>query len=194
MEHVRAGDINIEQLLVLLDEISPAVAEGKPPWVWITTVEEWVLDNWPGTDGKVLAYRAGTTASKRAVKELIGLSDSGCVFMPEYEVRWRRMEPYRAGTCRVRVAGQTGMLPGRAGELLGRELSLETPDVERFFRLWGEHSEFTGNDWVELRIPHRLRYPLPVNRFVWLSVALIVDDCGRVQYVRWRELTVKRNV
>jgi hypothetical protein len=64
--------------------------------------------------------------------------------------------------------------------------------------LWGELSPQTRgrggapDEWIELRIPHRLRYPVPAPNCRYAGVKAHVtvweNDRGEVQFVQLRDL------
>jgi hypothetical protein len=55
----------------------------------------------------------------------------------------------------------------------------------------------TPHEWIDLRIPHRLRYPVPAQPppqgriIVWMQVEIWQDSGGTPQLIRLRDLLAK---
>lgn len=187
---VRAGDLKGDELQRLLSKVQASGGEEPPAWFWLTTPDEWTIERWRGLEARVPVYQTQRSGGERAVGELVSKSEWGCIFQPLWELRWRRLEPFVDGRFRVRFAGEPGDdLQATLEELLRCALDVEGWQAEqRKYRLWGEHSEATDPDWIELRIPHRFRYPVPTARYVWLEATLMRDRQGVLQLVRWQRL------
>jgi hypothetical protein len=82
---------------------------------------------------------------------------SGRLFAPDWELRWRVLPCLGERRCRAVYLGQQDWCPER---LRPRELNGLTPARGEAI-LWGQQTGRTPGEWVELRIPHRFRYPVP---------------------------------
>lgn len=193
---LRAGDRTPEQLTELLTGL--CFPEGEVVRAWLEGVDGWSLDYWPGTAGRILWCGAGCEPTEETVTQLLPRLTGGRVFAPAGELRWRVLPVLGASSCRTVYLGNdlesVRDLPV-SYELAGLEpRSAEHP-------LWGLLTDTTrgqGGDadaWVELRVPHRFRYPVSLQALssagrvaVKALVETWVNAAGEAQFVRLCDL------
>jgi hypothetical protein len=122
--------------------------------------------------------------------DCLGRCQAGRIFAPSGELKWRLIGP---GCCRALFLGSADWV----GEGLKPRSELQglSPKKLRCF-LWGQQSARTPGEWVELRIPHRFRYPLdaqPPAGADTLGARVVVevwsDASGEPHFVRLCDLT-----
>jgi hypothetical protein len=184
---LRAADLEPAELPELL--AAWPITDGRSAWIWLEAADGFTLDAWSGCAGKLFWYQAGKLPEKLPVAEVLPRILSGRLFSPDGELRWRFLPILGNRSIRAVVLGKTE-LAERFGRLSPRsELdSLSRSTME--YQLWGQQTPDTPGEWIELRIPHRFRYPVeagvPVSGrvLVKLEVELWRDRAGRVQFVR----------
>lgn len=192
MAELRAADIAPSELAELLSDAKPAA--GETAWCWLEAPDAWALDKWPGLDGQITVQRAHRLPDREAAADFLRRASSGRVFAPSGELRWRVLPALGDHPVRVVFLGENwsgSSLNGLAArtELQGLVRSEET------YPLWGQQTQATQDAWVELRIPHRLHYPVDVGGtdrgriIVRLGVQLWKDRRGVVQLLRLCSLT-----
>ncbi len=192
---LRAGDLKPGELVELLASLR--FPEGQTARAWLDGLGGWSLDYWPGVEGKVRWYRAGNAVEERGVRELLPRLVSGRVFAPTGELRWRWLPALGEQSCRTVYLGEEGA----PSELEARpELSQLERGPRAEYPLWGLLTEATrghgegADEWVELRVPHRFRYPVDVSglRAERVAVKAIVetwvDGRGEPHFVRLCDL------
>jgi hypothetical protein len=192
MPELRAADMTPEDLAALLAEVGPPA--GEPSWCWLEAPDGWVLDEWPGVAGPVSLQRANDVPRPEPLRALLPRVLAGRVFGPSGELRWRVLPALGSQPCRVTFLGDNWSGGRLAALPLRPELNGLTP-AEESYPLWGQQTHATPGEWVELRIPHRLVYPVrgPApgdgRVVVRLDVQLWKDSRGEVQFLRLCSLT-----
>jgi hypothetical protein len=153
---LKCADLSRGGLLDLLGQV-PAEPD-EPVRLWLEGVDGWSLAFWPGTDGKVPWCGAGREPLECPVRELVGGSLSGRIFAPSGELRWRVLPALGEACCRTVFLGWRDWLPGQLGERSEVLADLTHRTGEAI--LWGQKTSHSGDDWIELRVPHRFRYPV----------------------------------
>ena len=114
-------------------------------------------------------------------------STAGRLFAPDGELRWRVIPALGEECWRTVFLGHADWT-GAALEDCTDHLHGLQPGRDRFF-LWGKQSDATPGEWIELRIPHRFRYPVggnPVN--VMALVEQWRDAAGETHFCRLCDL------
>jgi hypothetical protein len=152
---LRARDLTPDELAGLLSTLR--FLGDRKVRSWLDGVDGWSLAYWPGIEGSVLWYGAGRAPTDKPLRELLPRLVGGRVFAPAGELRWRRLPALGASSCRTVYLGEDldsvaalDVLPEFAGLSAHRD---EHP-------LWGLLTSATPDAWVELRVPHRFRYPV----------------------------------
>lgn len=194
---LRAGDLKPAELTELL--ISLRFPEEQTPRAWLDGIDGWSLDYWRGVDGNILWYRAGHTPQQSLVRDLLPRLTGGRVFAPTGELRWRLIPALGKYSCRTVYLGDD--LDVLASLKARPELQGVKPRPEKDeYPLWGLLTSATrgadsdADEWVELRIPHRFRYPVDTAGLraervaVKAVVETWVDGRGEAHFVRLCDL------
>jgi hypothetical protein len=186
---LEAGDLTPGGLRSLLEALRP----DERPRLWLEGPDGWALDWWPGLAGTVGWYGANRPRQERPVASLLTTATAGRLFALSGELRWRVL-PVLGERC-VRTVFLGNSPWGKAGLLRPRPEVLRdlTKRPEKAL-LWGQRTARSGDDWIELRIPHRFRYPVaaetPASGRVGVQAVLEVweDVQGEPHFVRLCEL------
>jgi hypothetical protein len=191
---LRAKDLTPDELAGLLAALR--FPESAKVRAWLEGPDGWSLAYWPGTGGSVLWYGAGRLATEQAVQDLLPRLVGGRIFAPAGELRWRTLPALGARTCRTVYLGQD--LDTVASLEVRYELAgLQARSAEH--PLWGLLTAATRGQggepdaWVELRVPHRFRYPVePIPAAERVAVKAVVetwiDVRGDAHFVRLCDL------
>lgn len=188
-EILRADDLTLGDFLELLQTIR-VPDDGVRPRVWLVTPDGWSMDFWPGWGGNIAWYAAGCKRSQADAADAVRRAAEGRVFHPSGELRWRVIPATNGRTHRVVFLGEVAWLDERWLRDEQAELLELQPRTEVLF-LWGEQTRQTPDEWVELRIPHRFRYPLEDERQsprVNLLADVWRDRRGEPHFLRFRDL------
>lgn len=186
-----AGDL----LPVELPEVLAAweaPAEDRT-WVWFDGVDGFTLDFWPGLDGQVLWYQAGELPTNRSVAEVLPNVSSGRVFSRAGELRWRRLPGLGERCIRVVFLG-SAHIGWKLPHLHPREELKGLYPQRAIYRLWGQQTVNTPGEWIDLRIPHRFRYPVQASApkagrlLAKLEVERWCNPAGQMEFVRLRQV------
>ena len=183
---LKAADLTPSSLLDLIKNLGPSAAEISRR-VWVEAPDGWAFDWWPGLAHDLNWCGAGREPVQECARDCLSRSTAGRLFAPDGELRWRVI-PALGETCWRAVflgAGDWvgGALQDNSGLLAGLR-----PHCDRYF-LWGQQTRATPGEWVELRIPHRFRYPVAGNpRSVSAVVEQWCDDVGEPHFLRLCDL------
>jgi hypothetical protein len=189
---LRASDLTPDELTQLLAGLR--FPQGEKTRAWLDGVDGWSLDYWPGVDGCVLWYGSGRAATEQLVRELLPHVMGGRIFAPAGELRWRRLPALGERSCRTVYVGRD--LDAVHNLELRYDLAGLTSQ-QREHPLWGLLSRGQDGEtdtWIELRMPHRFRYPVDAPDPSWPRVAVkaIVetwsDERGRPHFLRLCDL------
>lgn len=198
MSFLKIADLTQERFVELIGDIKPDNV-NRPGYVWLEAPDGWTFDWWDWTSEIVVPennneetrvntlHWRGTgqesVAEKEPAYDCLARSTAGRLFEPEGELRWR-MIPLLAETCyRVVFLGNTDWV-GTALKDHSDCLNDLHLYEDRFF-LWGQQTERTPKEWIELRIPHRFQYPVHGNPSrVKVLVEQWRDDTGATHFSR----------
>jgi hypothetical protein len=199
MSILRARDLEPAELTDLLTALR--FPEGLTARAWLDGLDGWSLDYWRGVDGKVLWYSASSRHSpeEKPVRDLLPRLAGGRIFAPAGELRWRLLPALGERCCRTVYLGDD--LAAVAGLAARTELEGVAPLPQKDeYPLWGLLTDATRgvgsapDEWVELRVPHRFRYPVDTAGLTADRVAVKaivetwVDACGEAHFVRLCDL------
>jgi hypothetical protein len=165
---LRAGDLDPRNLPELVGQIPNAGGLGSPPVrIWAEGADGWAFDFWRGLEDPIGWCAAGQEPTELTGRTVLERAESGRIFAPEGELRWRLVPADSPDTaaavhhCRLVFLGMHDWFPS-SGLLAPRtELDqLSRHESELDVLLWGQQTEHTPGEWIELRIPHRFRYPV----------------------------------
>ena len=172
------------------EEFVPLLKQASEAWqdeglrCWLAAPDGWSLDWWPGMAGRVRWYRACALAAESDAAEAAAKATEGRIFCPIGELRWRRLELRPDAPLRAVLLAQQGPI----GEQMTDRSELLAPwsPRRRTAYLWGQRTAESGQEWIELRIPQRFRYPVHgAPRFVRLVLEEWIDPVGVVQLARF---------
>lgn len=172
---------------LFLDLIAKLPAVNDSPRLWLEAPDGWAFDWWPGLEGKLHWCGAGREPVEEFARDCLSRSIAGRLFAPEGELRWRHIPALGLSCWRTVFLGNSDWV-GTALHDHSDSLHDLHPHQERFF-LWGQQTAETPNEWIELRIPHRFRYPVSGNPDrVKVVVEQWNDDNGELHFVRLCDL------
>jgi hypothetical protein len=162
---------------------------------WLEDAEGWTLDRWPGRAGCVRWYRAAQRVSQCRVDDVLPRLLQGRVFSPAGELRWRVLPALGETCCRTVYLGQRDTAPTASALKPPSHSGYDqwTCRSERY-PLWGQQTRRTPDSWIDLRIPHRLQYPVDTKlpdagrNIAYLKVETWYDTHGEPQWVRLCDL------
>jgi hypothetical protein len=190
MAVLRAKDLTLPELLALL------VNWGRGR-VWLDAPDGWALAYWPGLVGKLPLCSAGSEPGEVAAKDAVSRSVAGRLFDGAGELRWRQLPVMGLSAWRTVYLGED------AESVASLEKRSELDDLTNTkseHPLWGiltaaaRRNDDAQDEWVELRIPHRFRYPVdvPTPRPMALAVKAVVetwkDKRGEAHFMRLCDL------
>ena len=202
MAFLKASDLTQEQFIELIGNLQPNNVK-RPGYVWLEAPDGWAFDWWDwasellGPENNNEEPRVNTLhwcgtgqesiAEKEPAYDCLTRSTAGRLFDPAGELRWRTIPALGEACYRVVFLGNTDWV-GTALKDHSDSLNDLQPHADRFF-LWGQQTERTPKEWIELRIPHRFRYPVSgdPNR-VKVLVEQWRDDTGALHFSRLCDL------
>jgi hypothetical protein len=195
MTILRADDLAPSDLLHLLGELTfPAQEKVR---CWLDAPDGWALDYWPGPAGRVRWNGAGRDTTDEPLAALLPRVTQGRIFAPSGELRWRLLPALGDRCCRVMFLGAGWAGAALEGLPVRQELAGLSRDQETY-PMWGQQTSHTPGEWIDLRIPHRLRYPVDAAApergrvIAQVTVEIWKDGRGEPQFVRLCELTAKQ--
>jgi len=184
MAILKAGDLIRGELMELIQHLPWDGGAAEPARIWVEAADGWALDYWPAPGGTLGWCAAHRPPVRLPALECLQAARSGRIFTAAGELRWRVLDALAPRDCRVRFLGDRDAVPG---SLLDRSDALQglTAAHERYF-LWGQQTELTPGEWIELRIPHRFQYPVAGRpRGVRVLVEAWRDALGETHFERW---------
>ena len=186
---LKAKDLTQEQFLELIGKLQPD-NDKQLGYVWLEAPDGWAFDCWgwhPSFEGELSWCGAGREPIKESSQNCLTKSITGRLFAAEGELRWRTIPVLGEECWRTVFLGNDDWV-GTALDDHSSSLSNLQPHQDSFF-LWGQQTPSTPGEWVELRIPHRFRYPVPgkPNR-VKVLVEQWCDDTGAPHFFRLCDL------
>jgi hypothetical protein len=185
---LRANDLTLPELLALIGNWS----RGR---VWLDAPDGWALAYWPGLTGQLPWCSAGREPAEVAAEDAVSRSVAGRLFGNQGELRWRKLPALGESAWRTVYLGED------AESVASLEKRSELDDLtstKSEHPLWGiltaeaQRRGHAQDEWVELRIPHRFRYPVTVPTPPPLAVKLIVetwkDKRGEAHFMRLCDL------
>lgn len=198
---LKAADLTQEQFIKLIDNLQ-LNNDKQPGYIWLEAPDGWTLDWWDWKSELIVSEvvnneeprvhtvcwcGTGREAVEETAYDCLKRSTAGRLFAPAGELRWR-MIPFLDEACwRVVFLGNIDWV-GTALEDHSDTLNDLHPQEDRFF-LWGQQTLRTPDEWIELRIPQRFRYPVLGNLGrVKVIVEQWRDDTGVIHFFRLCDL------
>lgn len=187
---IRSGDLSTGGLLELLQVIK--FPDGEAVRCYLTAPDGWAFDYWPGTEGNVRWNQAARPQRDVPIREVIARLTEGRLFASSGELRWRSLRINDHPMCRAVFLGRGDVeTPGLENR---SHLELLTPQRQDLL-LWGQQTSQSPGEWIEMRIPHRLAYPVEVPPLdggrigVRLNVEVWANRRGEPQFQRLCDLS-----
>ena len=183
---LKAADLTRETFLGLITDLQQPDAGKFPGYIWLEAPDGWAFDWWDwhtGPEGNLKWCGAGREPVKELARDCLARSTAGRLFDRSGELRWRIIPALGQSCWRTVFIGNVDWV-GTALDDHSDCLDALHPRQDRFF-LWGQQTDATPGEWIELRIPHRFRYPISKNsRGVKVVVEQWEDDIGEPHFVR----------
>jgi len=183
---LKAGDIKPDELLLLIGGLQRREEETRLR-CWIEAPDGWSFDWWPGLDGELRWCRAARDPATQSATVAIERSTAGRLFAPDGELRWRYISALGDSCYRCVFLGHVDWGASRLDDH-SPELAALTRDSKQQL-LWGQQTDLTPGEWIELRIPHRFRYPTDGEpERVLLETEHWCDAIGQPHFIRLCDL------
>ncbi len=183
---LKAADLTQEEFLDLITGLHQPGADDSPGRIWLEAPDGWAFDWWywhAGPEGNLRWCCAGRGPVEEPGRACLARSTAGRLFAPNGELRWRTIPALGPSCWRAVFLG--------AADWVGAALDDHSTDLHGLqphpdgFLLWGQQTDDTPDEWIELRIPHRFRYPVAGNpRSVRVVIEQWRDDTGEPHFVR----------
>ena len=186
---LRAADLPPGGFLDLVADLDPAAAGAVQRRIWLEAADGWAFDWWRGAKHHLRWCGAGREPIDDAedARACLARSTAGRLFAPDGELRWRVIPALGERCWRTVFLGDNDWT-GPVLDDCSDGLTGLRPTRRRYF-LWGEQTRATPGEWIELRIPHRFRYPVSGDcRNVTAVVEQWVDDVGEMHFLRLCDL------
>lgn len=189
---LKAGDLTLPDLQRLLAELT--FPEAEQARCWLDAPDGWALDYWRGMNGIVRWNGAGRDPYDEPLKKVISRVTTGRLFTASGELKWRQLPVLGERSCRVVFIGK-GWASVSLETLPSREELADLSCDEATYPLWGQQTRHTPGEWIDLRIPHRLCYPVDAEMptqgrvITQVKVEIWKDRCGEPQFIRLCDLT-----
>ena len=183
---LKAADLTRHEFLDLVGNLDPQSAV-TPSRIWLEAADGWAFDWWPGLDHDLNWCGAGRESYAERAGGCLSRSTAGRLFAPDGELHWRVIPALGEACWRTTFLGD-GDWTATALEDCSDHLRGLAPKQERYF-MWGQQTAATPGEWIELRIPHRFRYPVASDpRHVLVVVEQWRDEVGEPHFLRLSDL------
>ena len=187
---LKAADLTQDCFLSLIENLCPSNVDLFPGYIWIEAPDGWAFDWWDWQSGLNSELRwcgAGREPVQECAKDCLIRSTAGRLFAPDGELRWRVIPALGQLCWRAVFLGTTDWVSAELEDHSDNLHDLK-PRRDSFF-LWGQQTDATPDEWIELRIPHRFRHPVSGKpRNVKVVVEQWNDDTGEPHFVRLYDL------
>lgn len=183
---LRAADLKPDEFLDLVGKLGPRNALPARR-IWLEAADGWAFDWWFDFDRDLNWCGSAREPYAESTRSCLSRSNAGRIFAPDGELRWRVI-PALGDACWRTIFLGDGDWPIATLVDYSEHLRELVPKQERYF-LWGQQTKITRGEWVELRIPHRFRYPVDGNpRHVLALAEQWYDDVGEPHFLRLSDL------
>ncbi len=183
---LRAADLKPGEFLDLVGKLVLRDVQ-TPRRIWLEAADGWAFDWWFGLDHDLNWCGAAREPYAELAGSCLSRSTAGRLFAPDGELRWRVIPALGDACWRTTFLGDVDWTGAALEDCSDRLRGLE-PKQERYF-LWGQQTTVTPGEWIELRIPHRFRYPVDGNPRLVMAVAeQWCDEIGEPHFLRLFDL------
>ena len=184
---LKAADLTPDGFLALVATLEPPNTGASLRRIWLEAADGWTLDWWAGLEQEIKWCGAGREPVEERTLACLSRSTAGRLFASDGELRWR-VVPALGESCWRTVFLGNADWAGATLEDHSEALKGLYPTRDRFF-LWGRRTGETPGEWIELRIPHRFRYPvIGDGGSVQVEVEQWRDEVGEPHFFRLRDL------
>ena len=184
---LKAADLTPNQFHDVVAELQLPTDGGDRGRIWLEAPDGWAFDWWRGIEHDFQWCGTGREPCEVDASDCLSRSTAGRLFAPDGELRWR-VVPALGATCwRTVFLGAADWAGTVLNDYSDHLRGLEQRRAHYF--LWGQQTKATPDEWIELRIPHRFRYPLTANsRNVKAVVEHWDDEIGETHFFRLCDL------
>lgn len=187
MACLRAADLTRAELLDLITNLDPPPNGTVPRRIWLEAADGWAFDWWRGVERDLHWCGAGREPIAERTGGCLSRSTAGRLFAPDGELSWRVIAALGETCWRTVFLGDANWTNAALADCSDVLETLQ-PKRERYY-LWGQQTEASPGEWIELRIPHRFRYPIAGgSRHVKAVVEQWRDDVGEPHFLRLCDL------
>ena len=187
MACLRAADLTRNGFLALVTNLDPPAEGAVPRRIWLEAADGWAFDWWRGVEDELHWCGAGREPIEQRTRSCLSRSTAGRLFAPDGELRWRVIAALGEVCWRTVFLGDADWTEDVLDDYSDVLETLQ-PRCERYY-LWGQQTEASPGEWIELRIPHRFRYPVAGDcRHVKAVVEQWRDDVGESHFLRLCDL------
>ncbi len=162
-DFLKTADLTQNVFLKLIENL-PLDAQVSTGYIWLEAADGWTLDRWNweiGIETEIRWYRARHEPVEKSAKDCLAKSTAGRLFAMEGELRWRTIPALGEACWRTVFLGNVDWA-GPTLENHSQALN-NLRSHQKSFYLWGQQTQETPDEWIELRIPHRFQYPIAGN-------------------------------
>ena len=180
---LRASDLSRASFMNVVQKLGSCDANTFRRRVWVEAADGWAFDWWQGMDGQLHWCSAGREPILHDASNCLARSTAGRLFSPDGELRWRVI-PALGATCFRTVFLGEGDWSGDALRDCSEHLEgLQSKQIRLY--LWGQQTAAAEDEWIQLRIPHRFRYPVTSgSRYLLAVVEQWYDEVGEPHFMR----------
>ena len=184
---LKAADLTQDRFLCLIKNLQSPDTDKFLGHIWLEAPDGWAFDWQSGLNGKLRWCGAGREPVKELARGCLLRSTAGRLFDSDGELRWRIIPALGQSCWRTVFLGNADWVGDALKDHSANLNDLHTRQ-DSFF-LWGQQTDVTPEEWIELRIPHRFRYPITGNpNRVKVVVEQWEDDTGEPHFVRLCDL------
>ena len=189
---LKAGDLPRDRFLSLLRVLGSRDSGACRRRIWIEAPGGWAFDWWRGLDGEIEWCRSGQEPVRKSASECLAAATAGRLFASDAELRWRAIPALGEDCCRTVFLGDRDWVGNALDDWSYRIAGLSRKTARVY--LWGQRTRAAEDEWIELRIPHRFRFPLEArSRNVVAVVEEWRDERGEPQFVRLCDLEAAKD-
>ena len=184
---LKASDLDRGRFLELVRGLHSRDSGSFPRRIWVDAPDGWAFDWWRGLEGEIEWCQSSREPARKNASDCLARATAGRLFAPDGELRWRVVPALGEACWRTVFLGSSDWVGSALEDWTERLAGLSRTRMRVY--LWGQRTKASGREWIELRIPHRFRYPVEaVSRNVIAVVDEWQDELGEPHFVRLCDL------